>query len=147
MLKDRYIAGDMFKESFADPYNQEECQFAKYGFKKPEFECEIWKESEGWLLGCVKYNDCWYTVEWDCDGKNTPSSNLSNDITGDEPDYDLKPLKKEWHEDKSNFPCLAFDKKHDKFTTLYTKYEVINADPERYRLAKKGEVLSLYKEV
>ena len=85
-----------------------ECQFAKYGFEKPDFECEILGtvsgpfEKDDFVVGVIKkgmFNNCphMWSVKY---GTCYTSSLASNMI-----EYDLKPIKKPWYE-TCKFPCL-----------------------------------------
>ena len=84
-----------------------ECQFAKHGFEKPNFECKILGEIDGVLYGATwskihstpgmaEFN--WYPEQWDkVDGS-----------AHDDSKYDLTPIKKPWYE-TCKFPCLVKD--------------------------------------
>ena len=83
----------------------EECQFAKYGFEKPDFECELWKvetsTSTEFIHGLV-LNDYAH-----------PMGNLEyhkwNKKTGEVlvgcSSKNLTPIKKPWYE-TCKFPCI-----------------------------------------
>lgn len=150
---------EMFNQGITDEQKEEleqlginktpECQFAKFGFEAPEFEGEILKELSdhngkkyfiGYSIDVREGIGFPYPKTWTEDGKCFNDDDIKID------GFDLTPIKKPWYEDESNFPCLALDTKHDVWTVLYRKSEVINSDEERYELATKEEVLSLYKE-
>lgn len=81
---------------------REERQFAKYGFEKPDFECELLKEVKDRILGIVydAEGDDWddhIALWWDAD-----SGGIHSHYTNK---YDLTPIKKEWYE-TCTFPCI-----------------------------------------
>lgn len=90
----------------------EECQFAKYGFEKPDFECEIWKVEASvsfkYIHGLV-LNDYAH-----------PMGNLEyhkwNKKTGEVlvgcSSKNLTPIKKPWYE-TCKFPVLVWDGDED----------------------------------
>ena len=96
----------------------EECQFEKYGFEKPDFECEIWKVeisvSFEFIHGLV------------LNGYAHPMGNLQyhkwNKKTGEVlvgyTSKELKPIKKPWYE-TCKFPCLV--KYEDDIFPIYEK--------------------------
>lgn len=123
----------------------EECSFAKYGFEKPDFECEILKEYGDYLIGARLDLDVWIHMRW---YKKTGGAYLSDD-------FNLTPIKKPWYEDESNFPCLCYWNGGEEFIHIvnYDKKENSISGigensyyPSEIRLATKEEVLSLYKE-
>lgn len=137
---------------------REQCQFTKYGFEKPDFECEILGSDEIGFVGMVNN----YFKYWHSDGR------CFKILNGDEeyPQYNLKPLKKEWYEDIDELTLIFWSSKHDKFNEenpmLVDNYILFNNTTPRLenkkthsyiniqevncRLATKREVLSLYKE-
>lgn len=66
---------------------EQECQFAKYGFQKPEFECELWKEVNGKIIGIVENNSTQTVSFW----WDLTTGRINNDCTNM---YDLTPIKK-----------------------------------------------------
>lgn len=136
-----------FKEH-TDSVFGEECQFAKYGFEKPDFECEILGEKFNALVGWAsKDNFPFEAVLWS--KKGITSLNRQSH-------YNLTPIKKLWYEDESNFPCLVkwIDSDNNTLFDTVKSYEngklKGNVDeyffPNMVELATKEEVLSLYKE-
>ena len=80
----------------------EECQFAKYGFEKPDFECEILKEYDDHLIGAVYQNEAYFGTSWTKEGTclQTKGFGYIN--------MNLTPIKKPWYE-TCKFPCLVWD--------------------------------------
>lgn len=140
---------------------KKECQFAKYGFEKPEFNCEILGEVDNKLLIGYYVEEyprvkepqkipCFFLKKT---GNCYKGAGISNSK------YNLKPLKKEWYEDKSSrFKLFVLN--DDSFKILHWWYkdkkelDCIDVKTgnkqtisvEKTRLATKKEVLSLYKE-
>ena len=81
-----------------------ECNFTKFGFEKPNFECKILGEIDGVLYGAtwIQINSTpgmeefnWYPEQWDkVDGS-----------AHDDSKHDLTPIKKPWYE-TCTFPCI-----------------------------------------
>ena len=90
----------------------EECQFAKYGFEKPYFECEILKEYDDHLVGAVYQNEAYFGTSWTKKGTCLQSKDFGYT------NMNLKPIKKPWYE-TCKFPCLVKDK-NDTFTIPQT---------------------------
>lgn len=124
-----------------------ECQFAKYGFEVPEFECEILKKRGSWLVGYMVISKgmapvpcMWFEHDGNCSVNN----------------YNLAPIKKPWYEDESNFPCVVIIKKTKEPIAIAYSYDgtvfrdryksPIQCPSQIVRAEKKEEVLSLYKE-
>ena len=96
--------GEFEYATLSSQQSKSECQFAKYGFEKPDFECELLKEFNGKVLGIV------YSVDgpkkdaiafwWDAKtGKTGQSNKYYTNM------YNLTPIKKEWYE-TCKFPCI-----------------------------------------
>lgn len=81
---------------------ESECQFAKYGFEKPNFECEILKEYYDHLVGVVYQNEAYFGTSWTKKGTclQTKGFGYTN--------MNLTPIKKPWYE-TCKFPCLVWD--------------------------------------
>ena len=77
----------------------EECQFAKYGFEKPYFECEILKEYDDHLVGAVYQNEAYFGTSWTKKGTCLQSKDFGYT------NMNLKPIKKPWYE-TCKFPCV-----------------------------------------
>lgn len=77
----------------------EECQFEKYGFEKPDFECEILKEYNDHLVGAVYQNEKYFGTSWNKQGTclQTKGFGYIN--------MDLTPIKKPWYE-TCKLPCI-----------------------------------------
>lgn len=77
----------------------DECNFAKYGFEKPDFECEILKEYDDHLVGAVYQNEKYFGTSWNKQGTclQTKGFGYIN--------MDLTPIKKPWYE-TCKFPCI-----------------------------------------
>ena len=124
-----------------------ECQFAKYGFQKPDFECELLKEFNGKVLGIV------YSVDgpkkdaiafwWDANtGKTGQSNKYYTNM------YNLTPIKKPWYK-TCKFPCLVWDIFADKLEvateavngTLYLQSYI--KDHSEVRLLTNDEIEGL----
>ena len=77
----------------------EECQFTKYGFEKPDFECEILKEYDDHLIGAVYQNEAYFGTSWTKEGTclQTKGFGYIN--------MNLTPIKKPWYE-TCTFPCI-----------------------------------------
>lgn len=127
-----------------------QCQFAKYGFKKPDFNCEIFKEVQGnksrntkrFIGHVINEDGVSYPCIWEEWGKCEFCTSAKRRK------YSLTPLKKEWYEDESNFPCIIVED-DERLILCRNKYEwidLIEQHNESFRLATKEEVLSLYKE-
>ena len=87
----------------------EECQFEKYGFEKPDFECEIWKVETSTSLEYVHglvLNDYAHPMgnleyhKWNKKTGKVLVGTFSKNLT---------PIKKPWYE-TCKFPCLVKDK-------------------------------------
>lgn len=89
----------------------EECQFAKYGFEKPYFECVILGEVDNMFIGYVRmHNKKVYPPHWYKNGcRELGEGNIWN----------LTPIKKPWYE-TCKFPCLVKDR-DDTFTISTTE--------------------------
>ena len=97
-----------------------ECQFTKYGFEKPDFECEILKEYDDHLVGAVYQNEKYFGTSWNKQGTclQTKGFGYIN--------MDLTPIKKPWYE-TCKFPALVWDEDNDllvirtrgEYTALY----------------------------
>ena len=81
----------------------EECQFKKYGFEKPDFECEILKEYDDHLIGAVYQNEKYFGTSWTKKGTCLQTKGFGY-IS-----MNLTPIKKPWYE-TCKFPCLTKDK-------------------------------------
>ena len=79
--------------------SKSECQFAKYGFEKPNFECEILKEYDDHLVGAVYQNEKYFGTSWTKEGTclQTKGFGYIN--------MNLTPIKKPWYE-TCTFPCI-----------------------------------------
>lgn len=99
--------GEFEYATLSSQQSKSECQFTKYGFQKPDFECELLKEFNGKVLGIV------YSVDgpkkdaiafwWDAKtGKTGQSNKYYTNM------YNLTPIKKPWYE-TCKFPCLVKD--------------------------------------
>ena len=77
----------------------EECQFAKYGFEKPYFECEILKEYDDHLVGAVYQNEAYFGTSWTKKGTCLQSKDFGYT------NMNLKPIEKPWYE-TCKFPCV-----------------------------------------
>lgn len=88
----------------------EECQFEKYGFEKPDFECEILKEYNDHLVGAVYQNEKYFGTSWNKQGTclQTKGFGYIN--------MDLTPIKKPWYE-TCKFPVLVWDEDNDLLVT------------------------------
>ena len=77
----------------------EECQFTKYGFEKPAFECELLKEYNDHLVGAVYQNEAYFGTSWNKQGTclQTKGFGYTN--------MNLKQVKKPWYE-TCTFPCI-----------------------------------------
>ena len=86
----------------------EECKFEKYGFEKPDFECEILKEYNNHLVGAVYQNEKYFGTSWNKQGTclQTKGFGYIN--------MDLTPIKKPWYE-TCKFPVLVWDDDNDLF--------------------------------
>ena len=91
---------------------ESECQFAKYGFEKPNFECEILKyfAEDNTLVGYYKtedgtvYAESWHSLNGRADcGVNNYNTKVH-----------LTPIKKPWYE-TCKFPALVWDEDNDLF--------------------------------
>ena len=89
----------------------EECQFTKYGFEKPAFECELFGtvsdpfRKNSFVIGVIKkgmFNNCPHM--WSVKYGTCYTSSLASNM----PEYDLAPIKKPWYE-TCKFPCLVKD--------------------------------------
>ena len=88
----------------------EECKFEKYGFEKPDFECEILKEYNNHLVGAVYQNEKYFGTSWNKQGTclQTKGFGYIN--------MDLTPIKKPWYE-TCKFPALVWDEDNDLLVT------------------------------
>lgn len=86
----------------------EECQFAKYGFEKPDFECEILKEYNDHLVGAVYQNEKYFGTSWNKQGACLQTKGFGYIH------MDLTPIKKPWYE-TCKFPVLVWDDDNDLF--------------------------------
>jgi len=77
---------------------EKECNFEKFGFEKPDFECELLKKDKfDYIFGFVGDN----CLLWLESGKCFMATHSNEQ---DMPEYNLTPIKKEWYEDADNFP-------------------------------------------
>ena len=91
---------------------ESECQFAKYGFEKPDFECVILTKIKDEFIGYIikqdtRKQDIVIATTWSEDGVAYLGS--KRDIK-----YDLPPIKKPWYE-TCKFPILVWDDDNDLF--------------------------------
>lgn len=137
-------------EFVADEQKQE-CQFAKYGFEVPEFQCEILSKYGSWLMGYVVINQ---------GQAPTPCMWFEHDgACSIHAEYNLTPVKKPWYDTvdwKSGVPIIDTDT--NKFHGIgYHRYKnsietqrgvtiIQDITCDEWRLATKEEVLSLFKE-
>jgi len=116
-------------------------QGEEYKFEKPKFECELFKMVGTSIFGwCRQISNpkVTYAVEWDMWGKCKWIKSAKTK------DYNLKPIKPNWHEDESNFPALITLKENNyKFELCVSLEHWVNFR-HYYRLATKQEVDSLY---
>ena len=98
-----------------------ECQFAKYGFEKPDFECELFGtvsdpfRKNSFVIGVIKkgmFNNCPHM--WSVKYGTCYTSSLASNM----PEYDLTPIEKPWYK-TYKFPCLVKDG-DDTFTISQT---------------------------
>ena len=102
----------------------EECQFAKHGFEKPDFECviltKVKDEFIGYIIGQdITKQDIIIGTTWSEDGIAYLGSKRDRK-------YDLTPIKKPWYE-TYKFPALVWDEDNDllvirtrgEYTALY----------------------------
>lgn len=108
--------------------------FKDYGFEA-DFEGEILKELDNYLIGYVKHNYNIKSVIW-----YKRSGSLTNDYSLGS-DFNLKPIKKEWYENPDNFPCVMYSNLTHSFF-IVDRIEDFILD-KKYRLATKEEVLKL----
>lgn len=136
---------------------EEECQFVKYGFKKPDFECEILGKDNGKISAIVftqnaTPNICIYDLLGACYQLDTVNSKILRWER-----KDLTPIKKPWYEDKNNFPCLCYTEDEDipqtiQHITEFDELGFVGRHPiknecirfKEVRRLTKEEVLSLY---
>lgn len=111
-----------------------------YEFEKPDFECgfydvvEVYKD-KFMIFGKVKNGvGQWITMEWQLD-----SHILGKAIVAD---FNLTPIKKKWHEDESNFPCVMYDERYKGFFVCEGR-DIQLHTLDRFRPATKEEILSL----
>ena len=86
---------------------ESECQFAKYGFEKPDFDCTILTKVKDEFIGYIVKQDIIIATTWSEDGIAYLGS--KRDIK-----YDLPPIKKPWYE-TCKFPILVWDEDNDLF--------------------------------
>ena len=86
----------------------EECQFEKYGFEKPDFECEILKEYNDHLVGALYQNEKYFGTSWNKQGTCLQTKDFGYI------NMDLTPIKKPWYE-TCKFPALVWDEDNDLF--------------------------------
>jgi hypothetical protein len=129
------------------PTPYDECQFAKYGFEKPEFECELWKvetsRSIEYIHGLV-LNDYAHPMG---DLRYHKWNKKTGEVLIGCASKNLKPIKKHWYRYLENFPCLLTNGKDFVLLTEkdYEKWDgsYIGAG---YRPATKEEVHNLIME-
>ncbi len=90
----------------------EECQFAKYGFEKPDFECVILTKIKDEFIGYIikqdiRKQDIVIATTWSEDGIAYLGSKRDRK-------YDLPPIKRPWYE-TCKFPILVWDDDNDLF--------------------------------
>lgn len=115
------------------------CRFARYGFEKPKNPDlkinYLFKDRYNALRGHELNENV--QIVWNEKGICMTHLNCN-----------LEPIKKEWWEDESSFPCVIV-KDDERLILCRNKYEwidLIEQHNESFRLATKEEVLSLYKE-
>ena len=95
------VDADLFIRTNGACEEPEECQFAKYGFEKPDFECELLGtvsgpyENDQFVVGVLKkgmFNNCphMWSVKYGTCYTSTLATNM--------PEYNLTPIKKPWYE-------------------------------------------------
>ena len=92
----------------------EECQFAKHGFEKPDFECviltKVKDEFIGYIIGQdITKQDIIIGTTWSEDGIAYLGSKRDRK-------YDLTPIKKPWYV-TYKFPALVWDEDNDLLVT------------------------------
>ena len=96
---------------------ESECQFTKYGFEKPDFNCELLGtvsgpyENDEFVVGVIKkgmFNNCPHM--WSVKYGTCYTSSLASNM----PEYHLTPIKKPWYE-TCKFPALVWDEDNDLF--------------------------------
>ena len=141
-IKDKY---DVKEHETGITLTHKENMFAKYGFEKPDFECEILGQCDLGNLGTVKHKRESVGVVWDKEGRCFELGICNSSVLWGK--YNLAPIKKPWYEDESNFPCLMKDNKEEDIYLTARNKEHYLILKEYCRLATQEEVLSLYKEV
>lgn len=120
---------------------EEECQFTKYGFEVPDFECEIFKEIDCKKYGIVKDQNEWHTITWNKVGRVLVSSSSLAKFEL----FNLTPLEKPWYEEESNFPCLMYNEKTKYYFVLNDIDEFSHEFKiDKYRLATEEEKQKLF---
>ena len=110
-----------------------------YEFEKPEFECELFKCVDNFILGVVydfRANKP-LVQSWDLatgNGSNYLIDNCSN----------LIPIKKKWYEYPENFPALMIEGATGKWFVIEFEEQYYDYCDGSDRLATKEEVMSLY---
>lgn len=145
------------KESRHDVDVSKECQFKKYGFQKPDFECEIFKKIGKYVFGYLKTNDWsdneYISCSWDENGVLN-SDFIEEGIYEELGDvYKLKPIKKEWYEDENIKDKLIINKygevrkvqyiSNGKVATHQSNLYKDAIKVDGWRLATKEEILNL----
>lgn len=113
-----------------------EDNFAKYGFEKPSFECELlYNCNHNFIQGYVIARQIKYPRMWNIDGVCFEC--MSGEFSEN---YNLTPIKKPWYEDESNFPVLMKDnKEEDIYLTARNKEHYLRLK-EDCRLATNEEI-------
>ena len=87
---------------------ESECQFTKYGFEKPDFNCELLGtvsgpyENDEFVVGVIKkgmFNNCPHM--WSVKHGTCYTSSLASNMS----EYNLVPIEKPWYE-TCTFPCI-----------------------------------------
>lgn len=85
-----------------------ECNFKKYGFEKPDFECELWCEKDNYIFGIAKdiraNAGYWHPFIWDKKGNCYDSSHYKKVV------FDLTPIKNKWYKDDNNVGKLIINR-------------------------------------
>lgn len=79
-------------------FQEEECQFKKFGFEKPDFECSVYfRDVSDRTYGLVSISMFYWTKDGAC----------CNSFGNRSEQFDLIPLKKPWYENKDNISKMC----------------------------------------
>ena len=116
MVKEEYKYDELliYGTNEREEKEQKVKEFSKWGFLEPEYDYEILKQGEEFIVVFNKDNNDVFMIMLN-------SGNVYCDTETLISDYALTPIKKEWHDDINNFPALTYCKNSECFEIILCK--------------------------